>query len=248
MTPSLPEPAAAARRRGPTTTLRRLALCGLLALPPATAACTGPAWDGESPKRLQVDLVRHEHRVHFDTDSAALAPTERERLLAFLRGIGPDGRAVVRLAGHADERHTEAYNLDLSRRRAAAVAQVLRESGHAGVPVEQAAFGEGFPAAPGSTPEAWRLNRRVEVATERYRVTPPDCPDWSRPSQPDFDNRPLPNLGCATATNLAHMVAEPRDLARGRELGPADGIREAEAIVRYREGKVTELMKTEGLD
>ena len=56
-------------------------------------------------------------------------------------------------------------------------------------------------------------------------------------------------MGCnATATNLAHMVAEPRDLVRGRELGPADGIREAEAIVRYREGKVTELMKTEGLD
>jgi pilus assembly protein CpaD len=39
------------------------------------------------------------------------------------------------------------------------------------------------------------------------------------------------------------MVAEPRDLVRGRTLGPADGVHQAEGIVRYREGKVVELQE-----
>ena len=37
------------------------------------------------------------------------------------------------------------------------------------------------------------------------------------------------------------MVAEPKDLVRGRTLGPADGVHQAEGIVRYRTGKVVEL-------
>jgi type IV pilus biogenesis protein CpaD/CtpE len=39
------------------------------------------------------------------------------------------------------------------------------------------------------------------------------------------------------------MVAEPRDLLRGRGLAPADGVHQAEGIVRYRTGKVVELQE-----
>jgi len=42
-------------------------------------------------------------------------------------------------------------------------------------------------------------------------------------------------------TNLGLMVAEPRDLERGRALAPADGVHAAEAVARYRTGKVYEL-------
>jgi glycosyltransferase involved in cell wall biosynthesis len=65
--------------------------------------------------------------------------------------------------------------------------------------------------------------------------------DWSRQSGTDFANLPHSNFGCATQTNLGLMVAEPRDLVRGRPLAPADGVREAEAIARYRAGDTTEL-------
>jgi type IV pilus biogenesis protein CpaD/CtpE len=41
------------------------------------------------------------------------------------------------------------------------------------------------------------------------------------------------------------MVAEPKDLVRGRPLGPADGIQQAEGIVRYRTGEVVELQDEE---
>lgn len=220
---------------------RRLALGGLLLL--AACAAGDPHWE---PKTLRVDAVRHEHKVYFATDSATLSPTERERLLAFVRDVGPDEPAAIRLGGHADERHTDAYNLALSARRNASVAAFLREHGVNHAPVGATAFGKRVPAAPGSTEEAWAANRRVEVTTEGYAVVPPDCPDWGDPRDPNFANRPLPNLGCATVTNLGLMVAEPRDLVRGRELAPADGVREAEAVVRYREDAVKDLLETRG--
>jgi pilus assembly protein CpaD len=109
--------------------------------------------------------------------------------------------------------------------------------------VTTGAYGEAIPAAAGSDPDAWRQNRRVEVVLERYLVTLPACPDWSRQSGTDFANLPHSNFGCATETNLGLMVAEPRDLVHGRPLAPADGIHQAEGVVRYRTGKVIELQK-----
>ena len=109
--------------------------------------------------------------------------------------------------------------------------------------VTSSAFGEAVPAVAGAAPESWRQNRRVELVLERYLVTLPPCPDWSRQSGTDFANLPHSNFGCATETNLGLMVAEPRDLVRGRGLAPADGVQQAEGIVRYRTGKVVELQE-----
>ena len=108
--------------------------------------------------------------------------------------------------------------------------------------VTAAAYGEALPAVP-VAPDRRRgaLNRRVELVLERYLVTLPACPDWSRQSGTDFSNLPHSNFGCATQTNLGLMVAEPKDLVRGRTLAPADGVHQAEGIVRYRTGKVVEL-------
>ncbi len=83
----------------------------------------------------------------------------------------------------------------------------------------------------------------MELVLERYLVTLPPCPDWSRQSGTDFANLPHSNFGCATQTNLGLMVAEPRDLLHGRGLAPADGVHQAEGIVRYRTGKVVELQE-----
>jgi pilus assembly protein CpaD len=105
------------------------------------------------------------------------------------------------------------------------------------------AFGETVPAVPSHGPAAWRLNRRVELVMERYLVTLPACPDWSRQSGTDFSNQPFSNFGCATQSNLGLMVAEPKDLVSGRTLAPADGVHQAEGIVRYRTGKVVELQE-----
>jgi pilus assembly protein CpaD len=51
----------------------------------------------------------------------------------------------------------------------------------------------------------------------------------------------MSNLGCANATNLYLMVADPRDLVSGRMLGPADGEEAVRAVDNYRSGKLDSL-------
>jgi pilus assembly protein CpaD len=230
-----------ARNRPPG---RRLAWIPILGL--SLAACAGGVgpndqlgWiEAGSPKRLEVDQAVYRHSVYFETDRAELTGAQRDRLLAFLASVQPSERDVLRLEGHADERATDLYNLELASERIQAVEGFLREHGYGGMEVTTAAYGEAVPAVEGSGAAAWQRNRRAELILERYLVTLPACPDWSRQSGTDFANLPHSNHGCATASNLGLMVAEPRDLVRGRGLGPADGTHQAEAVVRYRTDKV----------
>ncbi len=46
----------------------------------------------------------------------------------------------------------------------------------------------------------------------------------------------LPSPGCANASNLARMMADPADLYGGQALGPAEGAVAGEGVRRYREG------------
>lgn len=226
---------------------RRLAWIPILGL--GLVACAGGVgpndklgWiEAGSPKRLEVDQAMYRHSVYFETDRAELTGAQRDRLLAFLDGVQPSGRDVLRIEGHADERATDLYNLELASRRIQAVEDFLREHGYDGIEVTTAAYGEAAPAVVGGGPDAWQRNRRAELILERYLVTLPACPDWSRRSGTDFANLPHSNQGCATESNLGLMIAEPRDLVRGRGLGPADGTHQAEAIVRYRTDEVKEL-------
>lgn len=56
----------------------------------------------------------------------------------------------------------------------------------------------------------------VRVVVSRMAATVPGCPDWSRPSNANFTGDSMSNYGCAINSNLAAMVADPRDLVAGR--------------------------------
>lgn len=81
----------------------------------------------------------------------------------------------------------------------------------------------------------------INLAVRRYLVTMPGCPDFTSRAGRTFDNRQHSNWGCATASNFAQMVAEPRDIERGR----GDTLGDAEAMVlgvqRYRAGETRPL-------
>ncbi|MCR9219045.1 MAG: CpaD family pilus assembly protein [Alphaproteobacteria bacterium] len=64
--------------------------------------------------------------------------------------------------------------------------------------------------------------RGLRLTLERTVATPPTCEDWSDPPTGDFSNLPRRNVGCATLSNLARMVADPNDLAAGRNGGRLD--------------------------
>ncbi|MGI9510341.1 MAG: CpaD family pilus assembly lipoprotein [Geminicoccaceae bacterium] len=194
-----------------------------------------------SPKQLEVDRAEYRHTVYFATDRDELNGGEQDRLIAFLRAVEPKGSDSLRVEGHADQRATDLYNLDLAARRMQTVKRFLNENGIDRLHLQASSFGERAPVAMGSGERAWQQNRRVEIVLERYLVTPPACPDWSRRTGVDYANQPHTNFGCATETNLGLMIADPRDLVKGRTLAPADGVHQAEGIVRYREGQQPEL-------
>jgi pilus biogenesis lipoprotein CpaD len=226
----------------------------LTALGIALTACATPApgtnpylgWmEASSPKDLEVERAQYRHVVQFATDSAELTAMEQERLLTFLETVAPTAQDTMIVEGHADERATDLYNLELASRRITSVENFLREHGLQNVPLHASAFGERVPAAEGTDAAAWQQNRRVELVLERHVVELPPCPDWSRESGLDYSNLPGSNFGCATQTNLGLMIDNPSDLARGRKLAPASGIHAAEGIVRYRTGEVIELQEEE---
>ena len=84
----------------------------------------------------------------------------------------------------------------------------------------------------------------VEVIIERYVVIPPACADFSQPIGDANQARTPSNFGCAEITNFGMMVANPRDLVRGRSLGDSDGTVIAAGVERYRKDKIKELLET----
>jgi outer membrane protein OmpA-like peptidoglycan-associated protein len=86
------------------------------------------------------------------------------RLAAFLIA---QGTKTVSLTGHADERGTDPYNIELSRQRLATVATYLRERGYSGefqlIPRGRAEPYAGVDRPSLSKEAAFQLDRRVEM-------------------------------------------------------------------------------------
>jgi outer membrane protein OmpA-like peptidoglycan-associated protein len=109
--------------------------------------------------------------VLFAFDSADLTAQARREIerMAFVLNHPQAVARQIALEGHADAIGTDAYNLELSRRRADAVAQELVARGVRRDRVTVEAFGKRRPIAPNTLPDgkdnpAGRsLNRRVEA-------------------------------------------------------------------------------------
>lgn len=101
--------------------------------------------------------------VLFDTDRAALkagAQLTMTRLADFLKQYS---QTRVRVEGHTDSTGSAEYNVALSQRRAAAVADALRARGVSAQQIAMAGRGERYPIATNTTAAGRQQNRRVEV-------------------------------------------------------------------------------------
>jgi len=99
----------------------------------------------------------------FPTDGYHLTASGRSRLEEFFRSAGAFGYAIY---GHTDSRASDEYNIRLSERRAASVAEVARSVG--AVVEREIGFGERMPIATNDTAEGMQANRRVEVICYRW--------------------------------------------------------------------------------
>ncbi|WP_397541352.1 OmpA family protein [Roseovarius salis] len=94
----------------------------------------------------------------FATDSAHINAAGRQRLAEFFRQANAVSYVIT---GHTDSRASDEYNLDLSLRRANAVARVAAQTGARIADVR--GYGERMPKAPNNTAAGMQKNRRVEI-------------------------------------------------------------------------------------
>jgi outer membrane protein OmpA-like peptidoglycan-associated protein len=104
--------------------------------------------------------------IYFDTDKATLKPESRPTLEQIAKLLTTQPQLNVFIVGHTDNQGAYDYNVDLSRRRAEAVAAELAKS-YRIAPARLRTAGVGFLAPVGSNAsEGGRaLNRRVELVS-----------------------------------------------------------------------------------
>jgi pilus assembly protein CpaD len=172
-----------------------------------------PGPTSEVPKPITITLLKLTHDVPFEGETVGLEGRQQADLDAFL--ASSEARA-------GDPAYVESDGSPLGEARAANLAEQLTSRGFATQVIRDT-----------TTPA-----HQVRVVLERYVATMPVCPDWSHVSWETFKNQTSSNFGCATADDLAAMVADPRDLAVGRPLASAPGEAAAKPVERYRAGAV----------
>jgi pilus assembly protein CpaD len=156
-------------------------------------------------------VQRSDYAFDVAAPNGNISPSEAGRLDAWFNGMGLRYGDVVYVDGGP---YSEA-----------ARAQVADIAGNYGILVSPGAPVTAGAVAPGS----------VRVVVSRDVASVPNCPDWERKSQPNYNNKMLPNFGCGVNANLAAMVANPQDLIHGREgSGVGDAATAARAINVYR--------------
>lgn len=122
----------------------------------------------------------HDHIVETETEIITLQPIEfefdkdvlRESAYPILDEIvkalknNPE-ITLVEIEGHTDQQGDDAYNLDLSRRRAATVMRYLVDRGIDKSRLTSQGYGESRPLDPRHTQEAYKVNRRVAFSIKR---------------------------------------------------------------------------------
>jgi OOP family OmpA-OmpF porin len=121
----------------------------------------------DTPKGDRVDAVgcsfKDEIRlpgVVFETNSADLKPESIPVLQGAVATLKRYPDLGIEVAGHTDSRGSDAYNLDLSARRAATVLKFLQDSGVTNT-VTSRGYGERQPIASNTTEDGRQQNRRV---------------------------------------------------------------------------------------
>lgn len=108
-------------------------------------------------------IVRMPEAILFATDSAALNASLRSDLFVLSDSLNKYPNSIVTVTGHTDNTGSAGYNQDLSQRRAASVAAVLRSGGVSGSRIRTVGAGESQPIATNQTVAGRALNRRVDI-------------------------------------------------------------------------------------
>ncbi|WP_025899444.1 CpaD family pilus assembly lipoprotein [Sneathiella glossodoripedis] len=168
-------------------------------------------------KQINVQVLTPTFVTRFDSSGAEFSDLEKGRLLGFLQAQG---------IKFGEEVYLELPPFDdpggVNEQRFGAVGSFLQDQG---LKVSPKIVGDG-------------LRNSLRVYYSKYVATAdPKCAKgWHRPAGTSYENLPLPNMGCATASAFAQMVANPKDLVSPAQIGGYDGERAAKSILKYKLG------------
>jgi len=137
-------------------------------------------------EKLQVILASD---VLFESGKADLQPGARDKLRNIAGVLNRYPQTNIEIVGHTDSRGSEESNLDLSNRRAQAVADELADAGVNRSRMSMRGEGESRPVATNDTPEGRQQNRRVEInivpeegaGQQQGGEVPPPPPGYEEP-------------------------------------------------------------------
>jgi outer membrane protein OmpA-like peptidoglycan-associated protein len=102
--------------------------------------------------------------IYFDYDEAIIKPEYQDFLLKMIRVVNSHSDLRIKVTGHTDSDGSEAYNIELSRRRAQAIIDFFVKFGIEEDRIEIDFKGESNPIDSNSTKEGKQKNRRVDFS------------------------------------------------------------------------------------
>jgi pilus biogenesis lipoprotein CpaD len=196
--------------------MKSIPLLALAAI--ALAACSDPVADQATTDSRYIPN-RADQMLAFDfaPGSARLDPSQESQVRALVsdRNGRRDEFVVV----------TDGSGGPIQQSRAAHVASRLAQAGAQWVTASV-------------EPSMARGPDQVVVVRSEYRIAMRNCPTHTPSAMWNPNESDMPGLGCADAYNMGQMLARPRDAVVGRPMGPADGQVNADAVQRYRDGRV----------
>lgn len=122
------------------------------------------AGTGIEVQRSGDDLVLNmPSNVTFAYNSDQISPQAASALTQVATTLNQFPETLLTVVGHTDSDGSDAYNMELSRRRASAVSEFLMAQGVAGGRLQAIGMGESQPIASNSTEDGKARNRRVEL-------------------------------------------------------------------------------------
>jgi peptidoglycan-associated lipoprotein len=130
----------------------------------ADAAARAAAAEEARRRAAEMESVRAAltAKVYFDYDKDDIRDDAKAILDKKAAILAANANVHLRVAGHTDDRGSDAYNLALGQRRAASIARYMEARGVAANRFETVSFGKERPAASGEDESAWSQNRRGE--------------------------------------------------------------------------------------
>ncbi len=103
------------------------------------------------------------HGIGFDYDSADIRASSEPVIASLFDGLASEAAAAIEIIGHSSSEGSEAYNRDLSQRRAESVVSALTDRGLSADTLSATGRGELEPIASNDDEAGRSLNRRVEI-------------------------------------------------------------------------------------